>query len=684
MLGRSRPAISPTYASFADVSATREPARPLSSRAGGEAGFRLLGSPLVLTALVLVSAFATAGSGSGPLWWVGALLVVVAAVSAMASLLGFLEAPRLERAGIAFMTLFAALVVWSGASVFWSTAPDLSWGFLNRGLVYFAAITAGVLIGSREGGSSRPVTLALAGSFSVVLAAALATKVIPSLDRNLASVPSSLLTSARLSAPVDYANALALIGAFALPLALTLASEQRYLRVLRSAAVVVAFLACAVTPLTFSRGGIAIAVLVTVVWLVRSGRAFGGLVALGCAALPALAVGAVAFSLEGIVGEGARYSQRMHDGVIYGIALLAGTAGAYLLAWFALPRADRAREERQRALVRASLAAFVATVILAAGAIVVAAGGPRDTWRELSGSTPVTQETTRLGAVGSNYRLSWWKEALEGFRSRPLAGSGGETFELTHELHRTDFSTATEPHSLPLQLASELGLVGLLLGIAAAAAAWRAIRRHLRSATAEEHPAELALALVILAYLAHSLVDFPWEHPASSVPAALVAGVLIARPSRKGRSHLTFALAAFVLALASLYSLAAPWLSDRAVDRSIAASETNLDTARRAARDARRWNPLSLEALYAEASALQQLGDTAGAGRLYLRATEMQPENAFTWTSLGYFEWNVLHDPCRAYDRFNRAYTFDSRGSVGVGGGPLDRTRMIRNSGVCG
>ena len=54
---------------------------------------------------------------------------------------------------------------------------------------------------------------------------------------------------------------------------------------------------------------------------------------------------------------------------------------------------------------------------------------------------------------------------------------------------------------------------------------------------------------------------------------------------------------------------------------------------------------------------------------LYLRATEMQPENAETWITLGLFELAARGDMCAAYQAFNRAYTLDPNGRQWVPAG---------------
>src|SRR5213076_1583857 len=74
------------------------------------------------------------------------------------------------------------------------------------------------------------------------------------------------------------------------------------------------------------------------------------------------------------------------------------------------------------------------------------------------------------------------------------------------------------PHNLPLQVLSETGVVGLILLVAAVGALLR------RTFRRRGH--ELALALILPAYLLHSLVDVDWDFVAVSAPAFLAAGAL--------------------------------------------------------------------------------------------------------------------------------------------------------------
>src|SRR6266508_2244403 len=65
-----------------------------------------------------------------------------------AALWGLLPAPSLVREGLAFAGLAASFVVWKGLSVLWSAAPDRSWDYFNRGLVYLAFAVVGAFVGS--------------------------------------------------------------------------------------------------------------------------------------------------------------------------------------------------------------------------------------------------------------------------------------------------------------------------------------------------------------------------------------------------------------------------------------------------------------------------------------------------------------------------------------------------------
>ena len=193
----------------------------------------LIGAAGVLAAFAL---FFGDGSTYPPLVWIGGLAVLAAAVGVALVLLGVLAFPKLDGFGVAFLALLGWFVLWNGLSIVWSLQPDRSWEYFNRGIVYFAFALLGVLVGAASTRSVRAVALGLLGVFGAVLLWALLGKVIPNL------VPDGERI-ARLREPLDYWNALALVGAMTLPLALWAAVRREHPWLLRVASVVVAFAA---------------------------------------------------------------------------------------------------------------------------------------------------------------------------------------------------------------------------------------------------------------------------------------------------------------------------------------------------------------------------------------------------------------------------------------------------------
>ena len=105
----------------------------------------LLASAGVLLAAAL---FFGGGSSDGPVAWIGGAAVLAAAAMGCAALWGWLPVPRLGREGLACAALAAAFVVWNGVTILWSSAPDRSWSYFNRGLVYLAFGVVGAFVGA--------------------------------------------------------------------------------------------------------------------------------------------------------------------------------------------------------------------------------------------------------------------------------------------------------------------------------------------------------------------------------------------------------------------------------------------------------------------------------------------------------------------------------------------------------
>src|SRR3954469_24163516 len=268
-----------------EMRAARELWSPLGAALAREL-WSPLGAALVLVAAVL---FFGGGSGSSTLPWIGGAAILLAA--------GLVATRGFPQGAIAPLPL-AALAIWCAASVGWSIEPDRSWDYANRAVVY----TAFALVGSYVAGRTRQLAVGLGVILGVVCAWSLAGKAFPWLYEDYGRI-------ARLRGPVGYWNSLALLGDLALPLGLWLATRRRLWGTLLVYGWMIAIV------LTYSRGGVAVAVIVVIAWLVWSGFALSGLATLVAAGLPAAAVLGLAFVLPGITDDGASHAARVHDGL---------------------------------------------------------------------------------------------------------------------------------------------------------------------------------------------------------------------------------------------------------------------------------------------------------------------------------------------------------------------------------
>jgi tetratricopeptide (TPR) repeat protein len=592
----------------------------------------LLGGALGV--LVAASVLFSDGSADTPLVWIGGLAILGAAAGVVGASVGVVPIPQLTSLGLATAGFLAGLVVWEGFSVLWSIEPDRSWNYLNRALVYLAFFLLGVFVGTM-----RRAPRFAAGWLVVVTAAAigcaLVTKIFPTLSAQSERV-------ARLSSPIGYWNAVALLTVFALPLALWLAAPRERPDWLRALGVLYLYAALVALLLTLSRGGIGVAIVAVALWLVIGRPRLESAAALAIALVPALAVGGWAFSRPGLTKDGQPRSLQIHDGRWFALALVLGASAAFGAAYW-LSGYERERpltEAWRRRVVRATVVAAAAAIAVGLAVLLAAGITPSRVFHRFNepAASSATTGPERLKLVSSSSRWNWWKEAWKAWQKDPAIGTGAGTFDLTHRQLRTDTSFATEPHNLPLQFLSETGIVGftLFLGIAFAGAA--ALVETLRRLEGEDRLAAAALIVGLFAYVVHGVVDFDWDFVAVTAPAVAVLGLLLAA-GRPGRAHARpdrglLAVAAGAFAAAALYSLVSPWLASRRVDDAYAAVARG-DTAAAVsdAKGAHDLNPASVDAVLAWAAAETARGNVAEAERIYTKAISMQPDNWRPWYS---------------------------------------------------
>jgi O-Antigen ligase len=429
------------------------------------------------------------------------VLVVVAGVLAPQPL----PAGVIGRLAVLGLTLLCA---WTGVSLLWAPLGVHAQDDFQRVLLYLGYFVASLaLLRGPEG--RRVLEPALALAAFVVVAYALSERLLP----GLFGLERSASAAGRLEQPFTYWNAAGISAAVGFVLAARVAGDPLRPTALRAA------LAAAAVPLglgvylSFARGALAALMvgLLVLVALVPDVRPLLRSVVVLVAASACVALVASGYPTVKSLGE-----SDSGDGLVMLGVLVLLAFGAGLFA----PRSPRRRLELP-ALPgsRPAAVATVAVVVAVAGALVIAAyeGSPK-------GSSPVTgANPARLGSIDTN-RYRYWDVALDTFAEHPLGGvgSGGFAVEWLKLPDRPD--AVRDAHSLYLETASELGVVGLVMlllflgGVVAAGA--RLYRLDPRAAAGP--------AAGLAAWAFHAGLDWDWEMPAVTLTALLLAAALVA------------------------------------------------------------------------------------------------------------------------------------------------------------
>lgn len=619
----------------------------------------------LVAALVVACAYAAFAHGATRFPEETRLQVLVAAAVLFAVIAGgvrFTAVPY-GRLGV---TLLAAFAVWTGLTLLWSVAPDRTWLEVNRAIAY--ALVAG--LGLAAGASAeRPLVRFAAGWLVAATAAALFAfggKALPGVNVPGLFDLNHTRTVARLRAPLDYWNALALVCAMAVPVAVRVVATASVRLRWRLGALACLFFLLAVVGMTYSRGGIvAVVVAVAVLTAVGPDRLRGLLVVVAtlCAVAPVLVV---AFAKRDLTTNAADLTFR----IIAGRTLLATTIvclGALLVgAWFVVRRVEgvaasqwtaaASRQVWRGLAVAGCLALLGGTVYLASTADGVT-GSVVEVVEDFTATQQDNQfDPDRLVSTNSGNRWVWWMEAVGAWADRPLGGWGAGSFPVTHLLYRDDLVPVAQPHSVPLQWLAETGLVGFLLaaggiGVLLLAGARRAFALPFRS---EDRAFAGALLAAGFGWVAHGLYDWDWDIPGVTVPVMAMLGLLVGSrgaavrsservfddPEASVRPRYGLALVATLLLCGVVASAVLPsWSASKAqsAQERLGADDVSEEDVRLAAAEARvaaRLDPLAVRPLFVSAAIAQRRGQLLEARDLLLEAVDRQPFNADAWSRL--------------------------------------------------
>ena len=609
---------------------------------------------------------ALAGLGAWALFSEGATsleneagLQIAVCAAALVTLAGLLFSPRMRLrapvqalAGLVLLALFAA---WSGWSIGWSVAPDLSWIQLNRWAAYTLVAALALVLGSSLRRAPQRTALGFLVVASAVALYAVGGKVAPWIEIPGLVDLDHTSDFSRLRAPLGYWNALGLVCVLAAPVAVRLAADPDATRRMRTLSVVSLVVLLVTLGLTYSRGGI-LSLLIALAALVAIGPDRLRLIAytvVGIAgALPAYAVAVVR---DDLTTDGLALAARTDDGLILLAALVVGIVAAVAAARRLMRTDGRLEQTGAGARIlgaRTGLVVAGAALVVLVGALAVSERGVTGTIeRQWDDFTSVEQDRqtdpARVLRSNSGNRWVWWREAVGAFADEPLRGWGAGSFPLVHRRYRDDELAVRQPHSVPLQFLAETGVVGGLLALGGLGLlAWAVVAR-LRLSSGRERRYVAALACASLAWGVHMWFDWDADIPGVTLPLLVFLGVLAARPPggveavppddpRAPAGPRAASLLAGALVLAALATSAyLPWLADdKAVEAIVLGAiddEPTLADAAKRADEAMQLNPLAIEPVAAAIAIAQKRGRYAEVADLLEEAVDRQPENPDVW-----------------------------------------------------
>jgi hypothetical protein len=594
---------------------SQAPVASVGGRLIAAAAFSL--PPLMLLLVGLGLAFR--GGGVAPQQWqpvaVGfaASLLVLSAVGAV---------PRVPRAALPTLAALGGLLAWSALSFLWTDSREQTFEQVIRLCMLAAAMLVGIAYVARP-------RAALALAVGLASCAAVAAGAI---EVELLRGTTSAFSGARLSWPIDYANAAAAFAWLPLPALLAFAAAAPLRPLVRGVVGAFAALGLAVGLATQSRGA-SIALVGALVASVAIARDRGRY------ALTLLVVVApVAAIANRMVGGDAPSASLVHDRG-YAALLAALAAGVLVCGLAMLDRRSRfpfgGRE------THAAIAAWAVVLALGIGAFVSANGRP-DTWisarwnefTHVHSTSVQPTDATHFG-TGTSNRYDYWRVSWHAFEDHPLQGVGAGAFSVPWFRSRSLDENVSDAHSWQANALAETGLVGLAV-LALVLLLPLAGIRTARTSSGAWPIAAVALGGAGVYFVLHASTDWLFRIPAIAIPGFVVLGALATGGSSSElaltRPGQRVALAAASLVAAAL-SIPA-YLSTDAVARAETEAATSSTQALAELNTAERLNPFAAEPLLVRSTILQLDGKPRAALSVAREATKRDPKDWSTWTVL--------------------------------------------------
>jgi O-Antigen ligase len=664
-------------------------------RGAGEDRALQWGLTLATAAVICFITFYAKGGLSLETMTVTEMALTLAAGVAIA--VAILLAPAGLRAyGVWSVGLLLAFAALTALSVVWSVQPDESWQDAGRMFAYSGVFAAAVTLARLTPGRWSAVIGGVTLAAVVVCGYALLTKIFPG-----DLVPASRY--ARLDEPYGYWNAIGLSAAVGAICCMWLGARRTGHAFLNALAYPAMGLLLLTLLLAYSRGALAALAIGVALWFCLVPLRLRGASVLILGALGAGAVAAWDFSTHALSSEGVALGARATAGHRLGalvVVMIVLLALAGLAIGFLAGRRAPSLDTRRRA--GALLLALLALGVLGfAGALAHSHRGFTGSISHAVDSLtnpnakPPSNTADRLTAVAS-VRARYWKEGIQIFEAHPGLGAGALGYHTARLRYRTVTIDVHHAHGFIVQTLADLGLVGLLTALALLACwmaaagrtthplnrqwtGWRELRarrmprwRSVSLPYTPERVALLTMLCVVVAFGAHSFVDWTWYVPGNACVALLFAGWLAGRgPLRRviagetasahqfehggsssaawaprrlpslaelGRTRVAVAAAVIAAVLLAAWSQWQPQRSEDARQQALALLATNHPAALAAAQGAVDRDPLSVQALFALSAVQQASGEPALARATLQRAVRLQPSNPEPWLHLGLYE----------------------------------------------
>jgi hypothetical protein len=321
------------------------------------------------------------------------------------------------------------------------------------------------------------------------------------------------------------------------------------------------------------------------------------------------------------------------------VELVAVTAFGLFLAGAAMTLIDRFVVVPDRVTRIAARVVAVGGLALAFGGVVLVVGfldpaeRVRQGWRSFSDDTWEPSDNPRLLRGVQTNRGDLWRVAIDEFREHPVTGIGTENFGVEYLQYRRSDEETLYPHSLPLQILTQTGIVGALLFLAFLAAALTAAVLALARSRGLDRAVRAVAAVSFLYWFAHASIEWFWELPALTAPALALLALAGGRGAPPSREALWTRAAsrgiAALLALACL-SFGAPWLAARYTSYASGVWGTDVAAAAGALDRARRLNPLSDGPDLTAGAIARHRRDWRAMADAYSRAVERNPHSWYS------------------------------------------------------